>query len=425
MIIHVVKQGETIFSIADYYKVSAVRIIQENDLMEPNNLVIGQTIIIVYPEQTHTVIQGDTLPGIADRYNVTLMDLLRNNPYLLDREYIYPGEILVIRYINEKSGSIKINGYAYPFIDRKILEKNLLYLTYLSIFSYTISANGELNDIDDAELIDMAKGYGVAPIMVISNVTSEGAFDRDIAHNFLADKDIQDNLIENISSVLKEKGYYGVNLDMPYILPEDRENYIEFIIRLISRLKSQEIKIFITISPNAFQRDEITDFREIDYTRVSQIIDGVILISYSWGYTTGIPLDEIPFNYQQILLAYIETQIPSEKITFGITSIGYIFRFPFIEGVSRAEAISNANAIQLAGNAGTEINYNKNNLTSYFYISNSEDYLVYFHDGRGLSTFLELVSQHNLDGIALWNIMYFLAQEFLIINTQYYIEKVI
>lgn len=424
MIIHVVEQGETIYTIAYNYKVNPERLIKENNLMDPNQLVVGQPIVIVYPEQMHTVEQGDTLSKIADMYNVTTLDILRNNPFVLDREYLYPGEILVIRYADEKDKSIRINGYAYPFIDRKVLEKNLFYLTYLSIFNYTVSEDGKLNDIDDIELINMAKNYGVAPIMVVSNVTKEGTVNKEIVHKFLSNEDSVKNLIENILLVAKEKGYYGVNLDIPDFLPEDRQNYIDAVTNVIGRLKSEDIKVYITIYPNAFGPEGIISSSEMDFTRIMQLLDGVVLISYSWGYISEIPFNAIPFDYQLILLEYIETQIPPEKIAVGLTTIGYILRLPYSEGVSRAEVISNENAIQLARDTGAVINFNENNLSSNFFI-NKEDYFVYFHDVRGLNPHLEVVTQHNLSGIALWNIMYFLAQEFLLINTQYQIDHVI
>ena len=46
MLIHVVKNGETIKSIAEFYKVSAKRIVLENQLQPLENLVTGQTIVI-------------------------------------------------------------------------------------------------------------------------------------------------------------------------------------------------------------------------------------------------------------------------------------------------------------------------------------------------------------------------------------------
>ena len=47
MIIHVVQPGETIATIADNYGKPVERIILENGLDDPDNLVVGQTIIIL------------------------------------------------------------------------------------------------------------------------------------------------------------------------------------------------------------------------------------------------------------------------------------------------------------------------------------------------------------------------------------------
>ena len=96
MTIHVVQKGDTINSIADQYGVSVDRLILENGINDPDILVVGEALVILYPEITYTIREGDTLDGIADRYGITIFQLLRNNPYLSDREYIYPGEIIVI-----------------------------------------------------------------------------------------------------------------------------------------------------------------------------------------------------------------------------------------------------------------------------------------------------------------------------------------
>lgn len=133
MIIHIVQPGETISSIANYYGVTAAKLIQDNELEDAANLVPGQTIVIAYPVQVYTVQEGDSLIGIANTYDVSVMQLLRNNPYLSNRESLYPGDIIVISYNNNK-GKITTNGYANTFIDLGILRKTLPFLTYLSIF---------------------------------------------------------------------------------------------------------------------------------------------------------------------------------------------------------------------------------------------------------------------------------------------------
>ena len=96
MIIHVVKQGETIDSIARDYNVSVLSLMRDNGIDYENNLVEGQSIVIAIPEITYIVKEGDSLEGIASNYNISTLELLKNNPWLTDREYIFPGDVLVI-----------------------------------------------------------------------------------------------------------------------------------------------------------------------------------------------------------------------------------------------------------------------------------------------------------------------------------------
>ncbi|HBG13351.1 MAG TPA: peptidoglycan-binding protein, partial [Clostridium sp.] len=67
------------------------RLIFENGIINPANLAVGQTIVIVQPETLYTVQSGDTLESIAVQHGVTPMEILRNNPYLSDREILYVG----------------------------------------------------------------------------------------------------------------------------------------------------------------------------------------------------------------------------------------------------------------------------------------------------------------------------------------------
>lgn len=125
MIIHVVQPGETIKSISEYYKIPVDRLILENGITNPENLAIGQTIVIVQPETIYTVQPGDTLTSIAEQHNVSPMELLRNNPYLSDREFLYSGETIVINYQTNRTRTINTGGYAFPYIDNSVLIKTL------------------------------------------------------------------------------------------------------------------------------------------------------------------------------------------------------------------------------------------------------------------------------------------------------------
>ena len=120
MEIYIVKPGDTVSSIAQSFGVAPGRIIADNSLTYPDNLAIGQALLILIPDVVHTVQSGETLESIALAYGTTVRQLVRNNLQLASREYIYPGETIIISYQNERSGELSLSGFVYPGVNRNI-----------------------------------------------------------------------------------------------------------------------------------------------------------------------------------------------------------------------------------------------------------------------------------------------------------------
>ena len=282
MTIHVVREGETITSIAAQYGVSAGRLIRDNRLTDYENLVVGQTVVILYPNQVHTVQAGETLTGIAQQYGITTKELLQNNPTLAERTYLYPGETLVISYIRDQGEEreIGVNGYVYPFVDRTVLVRALPYLTYLTIFTYGFRADGTLVEIDDTELIALAKQYEVAPIMLISTLTPDGTFSNELAHQIFVNETARQQLIDNVVNQMKQKGYYGLDVDFEYILPEDRQAYVEFIQSLHERLSAEGFILITALAPKTSATQRGLLYEAHDYAALGAASDYVLVMTY-------------------------------------------------------------------------------------------------------------------------------------------------
>ncbi|HWT73720.1 MAG TPA: LysM peptidoglycan-binding domain-containing protein [Mobilitalea sp.] len=426
MEIHVVQSGETLRSISEKYKIPVERLILENGITNPNNLVTGQAIVIIQPLVTHQVKEGDTLTSIADQYNVTTMDLLRNNPYLSDREVLYPGETIVISYDTNKSRQIAVSGYTYPYINKDVLRKTLPYLTYITVFNYRITLEGDLIDIDDTEIIQIAKEYGVAPMMLISTLTEKGVGSSEIAANLVAHPDIQDKLSTNVINKLKEKGYYGCNLYLQYIRQENLQQVEEYIKRVSERLRAEGFRIILTVTPRTNIEGTVIEYEQINYTTLSKYVDGILFLSYDWAYSYGPPASATPMNIVKDILNNLIMYIPPEKLFLGIPVIGYDWQLPYIPGYTVARAITNDVAIELAVLANAEIQYNEIAQAPYFFYTNElkELHIVWFKDARSIDALAELIPQYGLQGMSIWNIMRFFAQLWFVVNNQYTIEKV-
>ena len=145
MRIHVVKSGESIYSISRLYRVPWQKIVSDNELQNPNQLVPGQTLVILEGTRRHVVVPGDSLYSIAQTYRLNLTDLIQANPQIANTQILYPGQIITIPPVTINFGTIAVNGYAFPNIDMEVLNRTLPHLTYLSIFNYEVRADGSLD----------------------------------------------------------------------------------------------------------------------------------------------------------------------------------------------------------------------------------------------------------------------------------------
>lgn len=427
MIIHVVQPGDTIYSIAQKHNVSPEKIIRDNNLENPNMLVPGQTIVVLVPEQIYTIKSGDTLSGIARAYGTTAMELLRNNPYISDANNIAPGEEIVIRYNNQKRGPIMINGYAYPFINRETLVKTLPYLTYLTMFSYGMKENGDLIDIDDEELIQLAKAYNTVPIMLIASLGEDGLFSGELTHKILNNEEARRNLIENVLKTIERKGYMGLDVDFEYVFPEDKEIYAQFIQEITSALNEKGYLVFTALAAKSSEEQTGILYEAHDYNAIGEAANRVLLMTYEWGYAYGPPMAVAPIDKVEEVLEYAQTAINPKKTYLGIPNYGYDFKLPYVEGVSKAQSLSNVNAIRLAREVGAQIKYDEQSQSPYFtyYDKEGKEHIVWFEDAESIEAKLDLFSEYGLEGISFWNIMNYFPQSWLVINSLYDVVKLL
>ncbi|WMJ86361.1 LysM peptidoglycan-binding domain-containing protein [Anaerocolumna sp. MB42-C2] len=425
MEIYVVQQGDTIYSIALKFGISVEKLIVDNGIEDPYHLIVGQTLVITYPAQVYTVQEGDTLAGISEAYNVTVLQLLRNNPDLANEQFIYPGETLVISY-NNNLGSVWVAGYTYPFINEEILKKTLPCLTYLLIFNYRITDNGELiGSNDDISVIQTANLYGSATTLVVTTYSQTGNIDLEFEYEVLLNQQIQDTIIENLLNILKAKGYNGVNLAFQFINSINQGLYLNFLTNVLSRLHQEGYSVFLTLNPGLKYNGVDITFEKINYTELSNVSDGLLFLSYDWGFTERSPAQFSIITTNE-LLDYIVTQVPLDKIRIGLPTLGYDWPLPYIPGSTRANALNYDSVLALAYQVNAVINYDESTLSAYFeYIDNlNQPHIVWFKDARSINTSLQILKSYGIEGIGIWNIMYYFSEMWLVLNTQYEIIKV-
>ena len=425
MDIYVVKKGDTLGDIAARFGVRAGLLAASNGIAPEETLIVGQTLVVRYPERTHTVEAGDTVYSVAKEYGISVTELFARNYILRGQARLYRGQVLVISYADEPGKSIGINGYAYPYINEQLLDATLPYMTYLTPFTYGIGEDGRLIELGDDALRAAAGYYRAATLMHLSSLTEEGRFSNDRSSKVLRDETLRAALIADVAATLQKKDFYGLDVDFEYVFPDERELYADFVRQLRDTLNPLGIPVLAALAPktSAMQRGLL--YEAHDYALLGAAANAVLLMTYEWGYTYGPPMAVAPLPQVRQVLEYALSEIPAEKIFLGVPLYGYDWPLPYEQGASRAESISSEQAVDLARRYGAEILFDETAQSPHFTYADrgGRQHEVWFEDARSMRAKLSLVEEFGLQGIGYWNLMRPFAQNWALLTGVFRVEK--
>ncbi|MGN1180119.1 MAG: glycosyl hydrolase family 18 protein [Suilimivivens sp.] len=375
MEIYVVKQGDTVDSIAVSYGISPESVIYNNQLIYPYALAIGQALLL-------------SSPAMPPSYPA------------------YAG------------------GYAYPFIGETVLKETLPFLSGLFIFSYGFTTEGELVPpaLDDQFMIQAAYNFNVSPILTLTPFGPDGMFNNYLITTVVNSETAKNNLFQNLLALLNEKGFQGVDVDFEYILPQDRIPFAAFVADLRNFLAPYGYTVSVALAPKTSDTQPGLLYEGKDYGLLGEAADFVLLMTYEWGYTYSAPMAVAPINKVHEVVDYAVTKIEPSKINLGIPNYGYDWPLPYEKGVTKARTISNTQAVQIAVNAGVPILFDETAMSPHFtYTENGVSHEVWFEDVRSLSEKFSLIPEYGLRGIGVWQIMKFFRPCWLLFNDRFLI----
>lgn len=364
MDIYVVKEGDTVDSIAFYFGISINSLIYANQLEYPYRLAIGQSMLIVDDLE---------LSGLLYRENI-----------------------------------LRANGFAYPFISPWVLNETLPYLEEMSVFSYGFSEEGELIPpaLPVEWMINDALYKGVRPVLTLTPFGKDGQFNNYLIHRMLINERARGNLIANIVDTITEMGFEGVNIDFEFILSEDRDNFTQFVGDVTTAVNELGYEVTVDLAPKTSSTQSGLLYEGKDYMGLGNASNRAFVMTYEWGYTYGPAMAVAPINKVRQVLEYATTQIPSEKISMGIPNYGYDFTQPYVRGESKAKTIGNIEAVNIAINNNSIIMFDEISKTPFFsYVEDNVTHEVWFEDARSIWEKYKLIKEYNLYGFGCWQIM--------------------
>jgi spore germination protein len=377
MQIHVVKKGETLWEISRRFGIPIDQIISVNELESPEKLVVGQALII---------------PTMAP---VTAKPVIDVNAYTINT-----GE----------TGAEEIHEVGKD-------------LTYWMPFAYRMTATGGLEAVDDSAMIQAAIAERVVPVLCITNFSATEAGST-LAHTILSNNDIQERLLTNIITLMKEKGYRGINIDFENVLPADRVLYNQFLQRTVDRLHPEGYFVSTALAPKVSAEQKGLLYEAHDYEAHGRIVDFVVLMTYEWGYRLGPPQAISPLNQIKRVLDYAVTVIPRDKIFFGFQIYARDWVLPHVPG-TEAETFSQQEAVRRAVQHNVSIQYDETAQSPFFRYADDQGqtHEVWFEDARSAQAKFDTVKNYKLRGISYWVLGYPYPQNWALLEDNFTIRK--
>lgn len=378
--------------------------------------------------QIYVVQPGDTVDIIADNTGVSAYQITQDNQITYPYELAVGQALLIMDSERNPSRSVSVSGYAYPFISPWVLEQTLPYLSELPIFSYGFTDYGALLAPywDDEWMIAAALQQGVQPILTLTPFGEDGNFNNNLITSVVNNPAYTENLIQNLLTVMGEKGYRGVDIDFEYILASDRDAFTEFVRRVAETMRANGYHTSVALAPKTSADQQGLLYEGKDYGALGAVADHVLLMTYEWGYTYGPPMAVAPINQVRRVVEYAVTEIPAEKIDLGIPNYGYDWPLPYERGVTEAMTIGNVEAVRIAIARGAAIEFDDLAQSPYFrYIAQETgvEHEVWFEDVRSLQAKFDLIKEFGLRGCGYWQIMKWFKANWLLLADNFYVFK--
>lgn len=359
--------------------------------------------------------QGETLDNLSERYDIPVEELTRLNQGL---RHVEAGDVIKVvertpTFDKPRVRTHYVQGfYTGPMGvnmpgSQGSFERNARLLSSVAPywFDLDLSAPGKIkprvSPTAIRTLIADAHRRGVKVLASIHNTDKPptGVSRTEVLHSVMRAHRMA--FFNNLTALMNEYGFDGVNLDFEHLREGDKTLYTEFVCDLAGRLDQQGKTLTVDVLGDARKEPYSLDF---DYPGLAKCADYLAIMTYdqykpSEPYPG--PVAALPW-VEDTLKKALNDGVPPEKILLGIPFYGY----DWTVGQEGARALSYeaVNRLRRQFNGVTKFHptFKVPHMT---YIDNQgRQHEVWYEDARSIALKLDLVRRYNLAGIIIWRL---------------------
>ncbi|WP_394239593.1 LysM peptidoglycan-binding domain-containing protein [Niallia oryzisoli] len=427
MQIYVIRPNQSLTSIARAFGTTVNDIVEANQLPNPNNLVVGQTLVIPIVGSFYWVQPGDTLWSISARFRMSYQELATVNRLSVNQPLVIGSRLYIPprpKSRGEFNAYVEPRGTSVAPILETSAREAAPYLTYLAPFSFQALRDGSLKEPLLNNFPAIAKANNNVLMMVITNQEND-QFSNELGRILLNDMAIQDRFLNNIVATANKYGFRDIHFDFEFLRPEDREAYNRFLRKAKVEFNQQGWLLSTALAPKTSAEQQGKWYEAHDYKAHGQIVDFVVIMTYEWGYSGGPAMAVSPIGPVRDVLEYAITEMPASKILMGQNLYGYDWTLPFVQGTV-AKALSPQQAISLAAERNVPIQYSTKAQAPFFKYTDDagKQHEVWFEDARSIQAKFDLIKELGLRGMSYWKLGLAFPQNWLLIQENFNVRKI-
>ncbi|MCX7862293.1 MAG: glycosyl hydrolase family 18 protein [Bacteroidales bacterium] len=287
-------------------------------------------------------------------------------------------------------------------------------LTDLSYFCYAVNPNTgnatSTNNWSTANVVTQALAHGVRVNLCVTLFSDHATF--------LTNSTAKQTLINNLISLVSQRGAHGVNIDFEGLPSSQKTNFTNFMIDLCNQFHSQIPNSQVSLCLYSVDWNNV-----FDIPTLKNYVDLFTIMGYDYYYSgssTAGPTSPLysltssyDYNVTKSITYYLNAGVPANKLVLGLPYYG-------IEWTTSGSSVPSSTT-----GTGSSRTYKtvKNNSSGYYTANNKQfnytSYVPYYvfndgsswrqcwiDDGYTLGKKFELVWKRGIAGIAIWALGY-------------------
>ncbi|MEK7165849.1 MAG: glycosyl hydrolase family 18 protein [Patescibacteria group bacterium] len=307
----------------------------------------------------------------------------------------------------------KIRG-SIPYWDQyeafKSFNTNTATFNSVSLFWYFLDEQeGGLRKYTDAvydpQIIEFAHKNGAQVSAVITNLPEAkgSTWDSNRVERILDNTKLRNFHIQEIKSLIVEKGFDGVTIDYEEIDQREEDSFTLYIAELVETLRPLGKFVGVALHPKLGERSD-RQYSFQNWERLAPVADELYIMAYGEHWDEGRPGPIASAEWVGKIVAYLkQLNVPLEKFYLGIPLYGYDWNK---DSKDKAKGLTYRDVKRLMEQYDIGDEWGEDTPAPFFQYKdeNGDQHEVWFENGPSVEVKVQLAREAGFGGVTFWRL---------------------